>query len=89
MGKLKIRLMQILVAVYVAGVVVVTGLAHEFMMPAMNWKGEIYLGLTWPVALSCYHINALSEREVCSNVPPMWLARHFFTFDSQETASDD
>jgi hypothetical protein len=52
-------------------------LAFGQAMPALNWKGQTYIGLTWPAALLCH--EALNDR--CSVVPPMRYAKYLFTFD--------
>lgn len=52
-------------------------LAFKQAMPALNWKGQTYIGLTWPIALVCH--EALGDR--CALVPPLRYAQYLFTFD--------
>jgi hypothetical protein len=60
------------------GVGVITADGFHMIMPALNWKGQTYVGLTWPVAFVCH--EALNDR--CTVVPPMRYAKYLFTFDA-------
>lgn len=57
----------------------IVGLVFGEVMPALNWKGQVYIGLTWPVALTCH--EALNDS--CSVVPPQRYSQYLFTFEDE------
>ncbi|KPH68605.1 hypothetical protein [Novosphingobium sp. ST904] len=51
-------------------IALVGGLAMKTVLPALNPLGVAYVGLTWPVAMTCV---ALDNR--CSAIPPSQYVR--------------
>jgi hypothetical protein len=56
-------------------IAVVGGFAMKSVLPALNPLGMAYVGLTWPVAITC-----VALRNTCSVVPPERYASWLFTF---------
>lgn len=69
---------RFLLSVYVAACVG-NAAVMSYLMPALNWKGAVYIALTTPAYPFCYVAG-------CDPMPSLWLAKHLFTFTG---AADD
>jgi hypothetical protein len=56
----------------------IAGMAMKAAMPGLNPLGVAYIGLTWPVPMTCLAIHS-----DCSVVPPPKYAWIFFYSDAQ------
>lgn len=56
-------------------IALIGGFAMKAVLPALNPLGMVYVGLTWPIAITCVAI-----RPDCSAVPPQRYAKWLFTF---------
>jgi hypothetical protein len=56
----------------------IAGMAMKAAMPGLNPLGVAYIGLTWPVPMTCLAIHS-----DCSVVPPPKYARFLFSENSQ------
>lgn len=57
-------------------VALIGGLAMKTVLPALNPLGIAYVGLTWPVAMTCVALD-----NPCSAIPPSQYASWLFTFE--------
>lgn len=56
-------------------IALIAGAAMKALLPALNPLGMVYVGLTWPIAITC-----VAARSECSAVPPQRYAQYLFTF---------
>lgn len=61
----------------------IAGMAMKATMPALNPLGVAYIGMTWPVPMTCVAIHS-----DCSVVPPLKYARFLFWQSDHPSNSD-